>query len=109
MVRIEGNDIFLTRGNTVDTTITIKTKSGDEYVPASGDVILFAVKSAYSDSRSIIKKEIDHNSMRLFISEAESKKLVARKMPYVYDIDLRTLSGVVDTFISGKIYVQGEV
>lgn len=109
MVRIVGNDIYLTRGNTVDTTIQIKTKSGETYIPASGDVILFSCKSVYSDSRSIVKKEIDHDTLRLFISEAESKKLVSRKLPYVYDIDLRTLSGVVDTFISGKIYVEGDV
>ena len=84
MVHIENNVITITRGDTLDTNVSIKTADGEDYIPAEGDVIRF---------------------------EAEDTKLLdARSAPYVYDIQINMANGTVDTFIDrGKFYVTDEV
>ena len=109
MVTISNSTIYLTRGDTLEVEIGISTEDGTEYVPASGDVIRFAMKKSYRDEEPLILKTIDNDTLILRLEAEETKQLPARKQAYVYDIELTTEDGTVDTFLSGQLYVTEEV
>lgn len=110
MVKIEDNTITITRGDTLEAAVTIKLEDGTDYVPAEGDVIRFALKSAYSDDTPKFIKTIPNDTMILRLEAEETKQLKARTRPYVYDMELTTPGGTVYTFIAqGKFYVTEEV
>lgn len=110
MVKVEGTTITMTRGDTLEVPVVIKTADGEDYVPASGDLIRFAVKSRYRDPEPIIVREIPHDTMTLRLESADTKLLAARRRPYVYDIELSTPDGTVTTFIAcASMYITQEV
>lgn len=110
MVIISNNVIRVTQGDTLETPVEIYTEDGEQYVPASTDVIRFALKSSYSDSEPLILKTIDTESLVLRLEAEETKQLPAREQEYVYDIELTTEDGTVDTFIAEKqFFVTKEV
>ena len=110
MVSIKDNVITITRGDTLETTVAISLQSGEPYVPAEGDRIRFALKSAYRDNEPIIVKAIPNDTMVLRLEAEDTKQLTARRTPYVYDVELTTPDGTVDTFIAnGNFYVLEEV
>ena len=110
MVDISNNVITLVRGDTLVTPVQIKTKCGEEYIPAEGDVIRFAMKSDYSeDSPVLIRKVIPNDTMELCLEAWETKRIPFRRRPYVYDIELTTADGYVDTFIRSQLKLLEEV
>lgn len=115
MVNIDENVITITKGDTLETKVSIFSYSESEcecveYVPGEGDSIRFALKSSYKDEEPLIIKEIPIDTMTLRLEAADTKKLDARKKAYVYDIQLTTATGVVSTFIDrGSLYVTEEV
>ena len=110
MVKIEDNCITITRGDTLETPVSIELPKGRDYIPAAGDQIRFALKSTYADDEPIIVKAIPNDTLILRLEASETKQLQARKKPYVYDIQLTTPDGWVDTFIDrGSFYVTEEV
>lgn len=110
MVNVSGKTITLTRGDTLDTTISIKTSDGQTFVPSQRDEIRFCCKSSYRDKSPIIKKIIPNNTLQLRLESNETKKLTARREPYVFDIQITMADGTVDTFISeGHLFVREEV
>ena len=44
MVKGEGTTITMTRGDTLEVPVVIKTADGEDFVPAAGDIIRFAWK-----------------------------------------------------------------
>ena len=48
MYKTLGNNITLTRGDTLQLKVSLYNQDGTEYEPASGDVIRFAMKKEYS-------------------------------------------------------------
>lgn len=110
MVSIKDNVITLTRGDTLETTVSVSLQSGEPYVPAEGDRIRFALKGTYRDPEPIITKAIPNDTMILRLEAEDTKQLTARRTPYVYDVELTTPDGTVDTFIAnGSFYVLEEV
>ena len=110
MVQINGSTIRITRGDTLEAVLDIRLADGSEYEPAGTDRIRFALKRKYSDACVLISKEIDPVGRILFLSSEETKKLRPDWKPYVYDIELTTADGRVDTFIDrGKFIVTEEV
>lgn len=111
MVKIEDNVITITRGDTLDTNISIKTADGEDYIPAVGDVIRFALKSSFKPTEEpIIFKVIPNETLHLRLEAEDTKLLKARSTPYAYDIQINMANGTVDTFIDrGKFFVTDEV
>lgn len=115
MVKIEPDGtITMTQGDTLDTKVNILVRVDEEttipYVPSEGDQIRFAVKSSYKDLEPIITKAIPVSTLQLRLESEETKLLETRRKPYVYDIQLTTPFGTVDTFMDRKLmYITEEV
>lgn len=106
MIKIKGNTIEMTRGDTLIVTVGIMDSDGQDYTPDANDSIRFALKHAemtlgrkgYKDADPLITKTIPNDSRVLQLEPADTKGLDFGE--YVYDIELTHASGVVDTFIA---------
>lgn len=109
MLKIDSNNnITLTRGDTLTLTVGL-TKDGEPYTPEEGDVIRFAVSNVYKTQfgyELLIEKTIPHDTLT-FTVPADETELDYRE--YVYDIEVTHSDGCVDTFISAKLTITGEV
>lgn len=105
---IVGTKITLTRGDTLKARISIYDQDKNEYTPREGDSIRFAMKRTYADVEPLIVKEIPTDTMLLVLDPQDTKTLAFGK--YVYDIQLTTASGDVDTFITkAQLHITEEV
>lgn len=62
---ISGNNITLTRGDTLKVQVTLY-KNGAEYTPEAGDVIRFAMKKEYTDALPVLSKTIPNASREMY-------------------------------------------
>ena len=106
MNEVKKNHIYMPRGDTFITTVTIKRKgSGDIYVPVEGDAIRFALKhakktpdgSAFTDRDPLILKDIPYDTLILKLDPEDTKSLGFGE--YVYDVQITRTDGTVETFI----------
>lgn len=110
MVDITNNVITIVQGDTLEVPIVIRTMDGSEFVPFDDDEIRFAVKEEHGANNPVlIRKLIPTDTMILRLEANETKNLQARKKLYVYDVELSTVDGYVDTFIRSHIRVLEEV
>lgn len=110
MVTVVNNTITLVRGDTVEVPVTIRLRNGEEYIPSEGDVVRFALKDGYGDDVPVlIHKVLQNDSLILRLESCETKEIMARKKPYVYDVELTTANGYVDTVVRGIVNVLEEV
>ena len=98
MYTIKKTAITLTRGDTLKAQISITDKEGNPYEPKEGDTVRFAMKKEYSDEDVLIFKEIPMDTLILTLEPEDTKELDFGT--YVYDIQLTTAAGEVDTFIT---------
>ena len=110
MMKLNGNTIYLTKGDTLDLQVSILDQEGEEYIPDPEDRIRFALKKKYSDPDPLLVVPISNETLQLRIESDQTDTLQASKTPYVYDIQLTMADGTVDTFIDRqKFYVTEEV
>lgn len=97
---VKKTSITLTRGDTFKAQISITDKEGNPYVIQEGDSVRFAMKKSYSDpdTEILIVKNIPTDTLILTLDPEDTKALPFGT--YVYDIQLTTASGEVDTFIT---------
>lgn len=108
-VSISGTTIKMTRGDTLRILLTLKDESDNEYIPAEGDRIRFAMKRNYNDDTPIVVKEIPNNTLELVLNPGDTKNLT-QPSSYVYDIEITYANGDVDTFIDkAKLMLTEEV
>ena len=109
MLTIDGNNnITLTRGDTLTLTVEL-TKDGETYTPEEGDVIRFALSKGYLGEPGYefkFEKIIPHDTLTFTCSSAET---TLDYRSYNYDIQVTHSDGCVDTFISAKLTITGEV
>lgn len=107
MVRVSGDSIYLTRGDTCKITIVI-TQDGEPYTPSEGDRIRFALNKRYAETEPLILRDIPTDTLLLHLVPEDTKGLEFGK--YRYDISLTKENGDVDTFIGPAwFYVTEEV
>lgn len=104
---INGTTISLTRGDSLVLGVNVFADQ-DTYTPVTGDRIRFALKSNINSDDVLILKDVDINTMTLTIEPSDTKELPFGG--YVYDIELTTKDGFVDTFIGpAQFNITGEV
>lgn len=111
MLEVKGKTVTHTRGDSAELLITIYKKNpdgsrGDPYIPKEGDVIRFALSDHYDDDNPLIVKDIPIETMVLKIEPEDTEPLEFGD--YVYDIQLTTSDGYVDTFIYKAKWVVSE-
>ena len=106
MFKLNGNEISLTRGDTLCLQVrAIRKGTGEEYTPVEGDKLRFALKhsdmvagrTAFKDLNPLIVKDIPISTMQLKLDPIDTKNL--KFGTYTYDIELTFASGEVDTII----------
>ncbi len=108
-VSVKNNVITITRGDTLNTKLTIIDQYGSEYVPVDGDVIRFAIKKKYSDPEPLFVKIIPLDTLMLHLDSEDTKPL-DQPSEYVYDIQITLADGTVDTIIpKGSFKITEEV
>ena len=97
---VKKTSITLTRGDTFKAQISITDKDGNPYEIQAGDSVRFAMKKHYTDpdSEVLINKQIPTDTLVLVLEPSDTKDLPFGD--YVYDIQLTTSSGDIDTFIT---------
>jgi len=106
-VKIQGNKIHLTRGDTLRVTVNI-TQDGEAYVPVEGDSVRFALKRDLDDPNPLILRDIPIDTLQLILVPEDTKPLDFGK--YWYDVELTKNDGTVDTFIGPeRFYITEEV
>ena len=113
MNKVEGTTITLTRGDTFIASIIPTRRDGSRYEFQEGDSMRFAMKRKYTDEEPAILKNIpieedetdpDRNLVgKLQIEPEDTKQL--KCCEYVYDIELTTAAGDVDTFIAEAKFI----
>lgn len=100
MYTVKKTSITLTRGDTFKAQISITDKDGNPYEIQEGDSVRFAMKKGYLDSDAdvLLVINIPTDTLILTINPEDTKELPFGN--YVYDIQLTTAAGEVDTFIT---------
>lgn len=109
MLNIDGNNnITLTRGDTLTLEVGL-TKDGEPYTPEEGDVIRFALAKGYETDfgyELLITEVIPNDTLTFTLSSTQTQ---VPYRTYNYDIQVTHSDGCVDTFISAKLTITGEV
>lgn len=104
MFRINGTTITLTQGDSFYAVVSLTEMStGHAYTPQEGDVIKFGLKKSITDAECVIEKTIPNGTLLLYLAPSDTKELPLGN--YVYDIELTTAGGDVDTFINKATFV----
>ena len=99
MVRISGNRIIMTRGDTFAADVGIYEPNGDPYEPQTGDRVRFSMKERKRGcDRILLQKEIPISTLVLQLNPEDTEPFPYGE--YGYDIELTKANGVVDTFIA---------
>ena len=100
MYTVKKTTITLTRGDTFKAQIHITDKEGNPYEIQEGDEVRFAMKKNYSDpdTEVLIVKQVPTDTLILTLEPEDTKDLPFGT--YVYDIQLTTAAGEIDTFIA---------
>lgn len=106
-IKIQGNKIHLTRGDTLRVTVNI-IQDGEPYNPVEGDSVRFALKRDFDDSVPLVLRDIPTDTLQLILVPEDTKPLEFGK--YWYDVELTKNDGTVDTFIGPeRFYITEEV
>lgn len=101
MFGIDGNKIWLTRGDTAEFRPVI-----EDYESQEGDKVVFAAKRAMNDAEPALRIEVDAGDNIAF---AHSDTVNLPSGSYIYDLALRMANGSISTFASGRFNLLGEV
>ena len=106
MFKIEGNVIAITRGDTGIFTLNITDAQGNPY-DYSHDEVLFTVKRNIDTTEKIMQKTVEYGQV-VIIQPVDTATLPYGT--YVYDVQVTTAGGVVDTVITpSRFLVKAEV
>ncbi len=120
MLKIDNSqNITLTRGDTLTLTVELlqevppvppdEEPTWQPYVPVTGDVIRFALSKGYKGQSAYelkLSKEIPHDTLTFACTSQET---TLDYDTYNYDVEITHADGTVDTFISAKLTITGEV
>lgn len=95
MLKVDGNKIWLTRGDSATLKLTVYDSSGAEY-DYSQDTVKFTVKRSWAESDALITKTVNADG-EIVLDAEDTADLPAGR--YVYDVQITSDNGAVDTVI----------
>lgn len=102
------NTITLTRGDSFIARVDIGDRVGNPFTPSEGSTLRFALKVDYNDIKPTLVVDIPIDTMLFELKPEHTKGLPFGN--YVYDIQLTTPDGLVDTIIpKGRLKLSEEV
>lgn len=101
MIKLFGNEITMTRGDTVRLGLTLLNMDNTEYELQEGDKVYFTVKSG---DRERISREVSEG---IILYPADTAILEYGK--YDYDVEVVRANGDVNTVIVSKLIICKEV
>lgn len=96
MLKVMGTKIWLTRGDSAFLQLTIMNEDGTPYEMQDGDIVLFTVKRSVNDKDLLFQKRMDNGVVEITPEDTENLAYG----DYVYDCQLKTFEGIVQTFIT---------
>ena len=101
MVKVTGNQIFLTKGDSA--LLEVKIMNGEEEYDYSADTVKLGIKRQLSDDECIIEKTVEDG--KIAFEPNDSKNLQCGQ--YYYDLKVVTAEGQVCTVIGASQFVLG--
>lgn len=109
MFRITNKEIYLTRGDNALIHVSAKDSEGNAYVPQTGDKIAFSLKKKIKDEEKIIFiEQTEHTETGWDILLLPSHTNNLSFGDYIYDIQLTTNTGWIDTIIEPTKFTVAE-
>lgn len=102
MVKVTENQIFLTKGDSAELTITIM--DGEETYDYSNDTVKLGIKKNFADAECLIEKTVDENGKVTFDPD-DTKDLDVGT--YFYDLKIVTADNAVCTVIAAAQFIIG--
>lgn len=96
MFYIQGNNIEMTRGDTLHAVINMRDPLGVISYPETGDVVTFNAMLT-RDGEAVITKTIPHDTMTLTLDPEDTEELAYGR--YIFTVKITRANGDVDTFI----------
>ena len=110
MLRIEGQNIYLTRGDTAEISVTATLDSGDPYVFQEGDKVFFRIGLKPGKDVALEKEcvvDTDNNKAVLTIDEGDTDNLDFKIYRYEFEL-LCAEDGGHYTFIVDQPFEVGK-
>lgn len=96
MLKINGTDISLTRGDTAYLNVSVFYENGNEYLLSAQDELTLTLRKTADAPLILIEKKLA-GAQEFHFEPADTKSL--RRGDYVYDVQLKTAHGDIYTII----------
>lgn len=106
MLKVSGNKIELTRGDTLILEVTLKDENGGDYTPTENDKVYFRLKRNATAKDMLVEKMIPTDTMILQLNPLDTDGL--KFGTYVYEIELVTENDYHFTAIANEEFVISE-
>lgn len=100
MIKLHGNRIYLTRGDTALLKVVILGADKEVYTPDDTDTVTLTVKKTTGSADILFQREVVDGMVTIEPEDTAS-------LPYgdyVYDVCLETEKGIVQTFIPPTVF-----
>ena len=105
MLKVTGDKVYLTRGDTGFLKLSILDDVGDTFTPSEGDKVIFRLKKTTTSERLLIEKEVNLDTMVLSFDEDDTKHMSFGI--YRYEIEVVTNLGQHFTVIENSEFEIG--
>ena len=103
MLEINGNEIYVTRGDTAVINLVL-----DNYEFVDGDVVFFSVKKHKKDTSYVIQKTIVEFEGNIAKAKLLAEDTDIQEGDYWYDFQCNLADGRVDTVVTPSRFTIGE-
>lgn len=102
MLKIEENNITITRGDSASISVGLTNPDGTDYTLQNGDILIFTVKVNCMTEDIIIQKDISTDGL-INIIPSDTNEL--NYGSYIYDVQLTQAGGTVNTVIAPSAFI----
>ena len=106
-LRVAGNNLVLTKGDTLYLKVVLEYNSGGTYILSEGDGLEFGITS-YDGKKVLVQKDIDTSNALLKLKPSDTDSLTP-DLPYLYGVRVVKANGDIFTVVSGTLKLLKEV